>query len=158
MNNTQRFKVNRLYVGSYPRKLLIANFNIPMSVLNITNIETIYRRILLDFDLPEDYIYFNISATYVLKHRDTQEEKLFLGSFHSRGMSMSTLSRFRSLDSVNFVPFVSGKVIDEDFTHKLKLAGQSTVWELDRILSIIISVQGVIKTNHHALSPESNLG
>lgn len=158
MNNAQRFKVHRLYIGSHPRKLLIANYNIPLTVLHQDSIQTVERRIQTDFDLPQDFIYFNISATYVLKHRETQDEKFFGGSFHARGMKISELSAFRSLDSVDFIPFVLQKTNLENITQKLKVAGHNTVWELDRVLSVVVSVQGIITPNHHGLPAASNLG
>ena len=145
------FKVNRLYLLRNP-PVLLSNFNIPLRLLNSSQtFERVLAIVCVDYDESLRKVYFAISATYVLEHKQTGEEKFFAGSFHARGIQQSLVAPFQPLVKDTFVNSVLIIVNVDRVINKLKLLLPNSVWQVKELTSIIINVQGETHQDHKAI-------
>ena len=138
----QFFKVNRLYVKHQPT-LLLSNFNIPVNLIqDETSIVTVLNTIVQDYGNELSKVHFAISASYILQNRETGEERLFAGSFHSKGIYQSLVLRFQPMNKVTFVDTVFQNTTLTRVSNKLSMLLPNSVWKFKELLSLIINVQG----------------
>jgi hypothetical protein len=108
-------------------------------------------------------IYYQLSATYTLVNRETGEIRTWSGSFNPRNRVISELTSHLSFEPDSFVPFVLGHSSPEWVFDKLNVAagqltaGETSVWVLDDIKSIVISFQARLGVTHSFFSRYSAL-
>jgi len=160
----ERFKLDAAAVnisGRQQQRIIVYNFNIPIDLAqDPANWEIVRQQILTD--LPPaapgtiSQPYFQLTAVYTLIHRNTNEERLWLGSFNPRGRELSQITAFRPVDHETFVDY--SVVNSEPIRVRNRLdSGVNTrdsVWTLGNILSIIASFQSTVSTNHLINHPE----
>lgn len=137
------------------QRIIIYNFNIPIDqAQSPASWETVRQQILADFPpgAPGSISqpYFQLTAVYTIIHRNTNEERLWLGSFNPRARDLSQITAFRPLDHDTFVNY---SVVNSEPTRvRNKLDSgvntRNSVWNLGNILSIIASVQSTVSTSH----------
>ena len=154
----ERFKLDAaaIFVNRFvQQRIIVLNFNIPLPlVLNRDTFERVREQVAND--LPPGAAgtitppYFQLSAVYTIVHRDTNEERLWFGSFNPRARDLSQVTAFRPLEFISFVDYCYANSQQERVENKLTAVvnGQTSVWTLGSIKSIIISVQGTVNINH----------
>jgi len=138
------------------RRIIIYNFNVPVQRSeDPETFETIRRQIETDFPIQDQArvivpLYFQICAVYVLVHRETGEERHWQGSFNPRSRDLGQITIFRPFDHQTFVPYALSHSRHQYVLNELnnRIEGQESVWSVDRILSIIVSIQATVRTTH----------
>ena len=138
------------------QRIILFNFNVPADRLpDQAGVERILRQVETDFP-PEDRarvvvpLYFQITAVYTLVHRETGEERLWQGSFNPRSRDLGQVTVFRPFDPQTFVQYTSTRCTVENVLHQLqnRADGRESVWIVDRLLSVIVSVQATVRATH----------
>ena len=154
----ERFKLDAaaIYLNrTVQQRVIVLNFNIPLPLVSDRNtFERVHQQVAND--LPPGAAgtitppYFQLSAVYTIVHRDTNEERLWFGSFNPRARDLSQVTAFRPLDLTSFVDYCYTNSQQERVENKLSTVvnGQTSVWTLGSIRSIIISVQGTVSIRH----------
>jgi len=155
----QQFKLDgaALFDSNSPhQRILVYHFNVPIDRCETAETFQIIQR-QVETDFPDQDrarvvvpLYFQISAVYVLVHRETGEERYWQGSFNPRSRDLGQITVFRPFDVNTFVPYAlsrsNPRYVLNELNHRVD--GQESVWGVDRILSIIISVQATVRTTH----------
>jgi len=142
MNNAQIFKVDRITVRNGGRSpLLICNYNIPAFRLDLASADRVRDTIEEDFGATLQHVSYSISATYLLRHRVTDEEKYFAGSFHARGQQFGQLAEFRNFNNNEFSRHVLERSAPAVLDHRLRRQARQTAWEFHQLVSIVVSAQ-----------------
>ena len=155
----ERFKLDAaaIYLNrTVQQRVIVLNFNIPLPLVSDRNtFERVHQQVAND--LPPGAAgtitppYFQLSAVYTLRHRDTNEERLWSGSFNPRARDLSQVTAFRPLDFNSFVNYCYINSQQERVENKLTTAlfnNQTSAWVLGNLKSIVISVQGTVGLNH----------
>jgi hypothetical protein len=128
--------------------LVFYNINIPEAIVN-NNIErrAVLERVknLLIRDFRRENVVYQICASYYLKHIDTNEEIIWTGSFFAKNNNPSRLLGFQVFDVTHFVDicFNATENVDEKFRNN----NFDTKWQYDRLISVIINIQGQVFGN-----------
>lgn len=153
-----RFKLDGAVIpmsGRPNQRVVVYNYNVPVDrVASVETFELIHRNILTD--LPVGVAgtitpaYFQLTAVYSLVHNATNEERIWAGSFNPRAREMSQITAFRPFDAETFVGYCFnnsqvGRIFDKLNTFA---PGRESVWRLNNIVSVVVSVQAVIRPNH----------
>ena len=149
--NAQELKVDCAAFPSAKRNgrqfyVVFYNVNIPIFILNDpaerrNALERTRALFLEDFGV-EEAVYFQVSASYILKHQDTGDERDWRGSFQTKLNNPSLLSEFQQFRSATFVDTVN-PIID-NAENKLFQNGRDSKWTFERLQSIIISAQCLV--------------
>ena len=135
-------KVSRVYVKNNPQ-LLFCNFNVPVHrIQDVETIKTVLKTIEEDYGKDLSKLFFAISASYILQHKETNEERQFCGSFHSKGIYKSLVLRFLPLRTDTFVNTVLQHTILSNILSRLSLMLPNSVWKFKELTSIVINIQG----------------
>jgi len=137
------------------QRIIIYNFNIPIAQAQVpANWEIVLEQIEADFPPGAAGTirqpYFQLTAVYTIIHRNTNEERLWLGSFNPRARDLSQITAFRPLDQGAFVTYCVANSEPERVRNKLDsgVNTRNSVWTLGNVVSIIASVQSTVSTNH----------
>ena len=131
-------KVSRVYVKNNPQ-LLFCNFNVPVHRIQyVETIKTVLKTIEEDYGKDLSKLFFAISASYILQHKETNEERQFCGSFHSKGIYKSLVLKCLPLRADTFVNTVLQHTISSDIALML----HNCVWKFKELTSIVINIQG----------------
>lgn len=137
------------------QRIIVYNFNLPIALSQ--NIDAITRvKQQIEADLPAGAIgaitpaYFQITAVYTIVHEGTNEIRLWLGSFNPRARDLSQVTAFRPFDANTFVDYCVLNGDPDRVRNKLTalVNGRRSVWKLDTIISLIISVQATVSLEH----------
>jgi hypothetical protein len=137
-------------------RIVVYHFNVPVQrTQDPAAFDTIRRQVETDFPVADRGRvvvppYFQISAVYILVHRDTGEERLWQGSFNPRSRDLGQVTVFRPFDPPTFVQYALNRASTDNVLHQLRNRpqGQESVWSVDRILSVIVSVQATVRISH----------
>ena len=152
MNNARIFKVDRIYL----RNFFVANYNIPVTRLNVASIEIVRESILNDFGPYTNDISYSHSANYVLCHRETGDEKFLCGSFDTHGWQYSQLARLRIFELYQFTQHVLDRTSPVIVDYQLRRVARQTAWEFTELVSVVVSVQApLLPTRNDALPARS---
>jgi hypothetical protein len=140
------FKVTALSIRHSRNKterLVSYNVNVPVHLISNENVYNVIRdTIVHDFD-NNSGIYFQLSAVYTLVNRDTGNLRTWTGSFNPRNPQPSQLSTHRRFEADTFINFAransSIEVVLQKLTANYATAGQTSVWSLQDLKSIIFS-------------------
>jgi len=138
------------------QRIVIYNFNVPVPQNEDPNsFATIRRQVETDFPLQDQArvivpLYFQICACYALVHRETLELRYWQGSFNPRARDLGQITVFRPFDHETFVTYAVSRSNTRYVLEELnnRIDGQESVWSVDRILSVIVSVQATVRTTH----------
>ena len=154
----ERFKLDAAAISdtsSPQQRVIVYNFNVPIErAQDRASFELVRQQVETDF--PQGVAgtvtspYFQLSAVYTIVNRETNEERLWLGSFNPRARDLSQLTAFRPFDANSFVQYAVANSEPERVRNKLTnvVNGKDSVWSLGQLLSIIVSVQATIRLNH----------
>ncbi len=123
--------------------LILYNCNVPEQIIydNNASMDAFSRiGLLLENDFGRLPVYFQITGAYYLKHKVTDQEYLWTGSFHPKINAPAQLTEFyRFIGANNFAQFAfnSTRQPEESFTW----VGRDTQWTFDRLEAIIINSQ-----------------
>lgn len=157
-NEYERFKLDAaaIQIARYPQqRIIVYNFNIPIQqAQEPANWNLVHQQV--ETDLPSAGVgiisppYFQLTAVYTIIHRNTLEERLWLGSFNPRARDLSQITAFRPFESTSFVNYCVTNSEPNRVRNKLDsvVNTRNSVWNLGEILSIIVSVQSTVNTNH----------
>lgn len=154
----ERFKLDAaaIYLPRLPQqRIIVYNFNIPIEqAQTAATLDTVGQQVVTDLPLGAAGTisppYFQISAVYTLVHRATNEERLWQGSFNPRARDLSQVTAFRPFDHQTFVNYCVTNCERERVRNKLTAVvdGRNSMWTLQDILSVIVSVQATVGHQH----------
>lgn len=136
-------------------RVVIYNFNVPLNRLR--NLETFeFVRQVLETDFPPEAngivvsAYFQLSAVYVLVNVNTNEERVWAGSFNPRGRELAQLTPFQRFEPATFAQYALAHSDPDNAANKLTtfVQGQDSVWRFDRLISVVISFQTTLHLSH----------
>ena len=138
------------------QRIVVYHYNIPAErVQDRTAYETVQQSVTAEFQSTQQGhviapAYFQISAVYVLIHRDTGEERIWQGSFNPRSRDLGQVTPFRRFEADTFVDFALTRSSPERVLQELnsRVEGQESVWSVDRILSIVVCIQTTLRLTH----------
>ena len=158
-------KVDGLLVPTDERDsyLAIYNVNLPFRLFDTVHSTTaVLERVknLLSRDFTNVIATFQFTASYLLVHRATGEQRIWTGSFYPRGNAPAYLSAFKRFHPDTFVQFGLDSLENVEYTLQNWPNRRDTAWVFHQILSIIINVQSMVPTDHPVISkfPRNNHG
>lgn len=146
-------------------RIVVYNFNVPLRLSqDVSAFERIRQQVETDFPanaqgsvIPP---YYQITAVYTLVHRATGEQRLWVGSFNARARNVSQVTAFRPLDHATFVQYALTNCQLERVQNRLTavVTGKDSVWTLEEVKSLVVSVQSTVRLNHSVFlrHPELN--
>ena len=139
---------------------VVLNFNIPVSVVeeNIPQpfdevLNNIAECIKNNFDGGAEVL-FQVTASYYLVHVETEDRRLWTGSFYPGGNHSASLSGviFQAFNnSPSFVQRIKEFSLPQNIAAYLKWGGEESKWTFDSLASIITSVQVQLPPDHEFL-------
>lgn len=133
----------------------LINFNLPVDQLSTTlGLDRIRNYIHSHFFPKPDQCVscrFQVTATYILKRPDIDNaERLWSGSFFNSDNNQTVLSGliWRDFDPATFVGIVQGCTTPDHVENILNWQDTDTVWSFDRLVSIIVSFQTVVRLSN----------
>lgn len=154
----ERFKLDAaaIYDPRQPnQRVVINNYNVPMTRLQtIETFEFVRQELETDFPLEADGIissgYFQLSAVYVLVNVNTNEERIWSGSFNPRGRDLAQLTPFQRFEPASFARYTLTHSDPDYAANKLSvfIQGQDSVWRFERLISVVISFQTTLHLSH----------
>lgn len=154
----ERFKLDGAAIPIHrlqQQRIIVYNFNIPIAQSqDIAALERVKQQIVTD--LPANAngaitpAYFQITAVYTIVHQGNNDERLWLGSFNPRARDLSQVTAFRPFDANSFVDYCILNGDPDRVRNKLTAVvnGRKSLWTLNTIISIVISVQATVSLNH----------
>jgi hypothetical protein len=146
-------KVDALLVPTDEREnfIVIYNVNIPFrsfdTLESSTNIVQRVKNLLMT-----DYINliatFQLTASYLLLHRVTGEQRIWTGSFYPRGNAPAYLSAFKRFNPDTFVQYCLNSLDNVENTLLNWPNRGDTSWVFTQIISIIFNVQSIVPIEH----------
>jgi hypothetical protein len=151
-----QFKIDIASLEDGPAaRLVLYNVNVPRRLWqDETSLIRVRDIAVRDFH-DVSRVYFQLSATYTLVNRVTGEIRTWSGSFNPRNRVICELTSHLSFEPDSFVPFFLAHSSPEWVFDKLNAgatAGQTSVWVLDDIKSIVVSFQGRLGVSHSFFS------
>ena len=157
MASDQVFKldVTTLDTGEHEQYMLMLNFNVPKSILEDDQplpLEQVLIDVadLLDQEFYPEPVYFQVTASYNLRHRHTGDERLFTGSFCPKTSQISSLSGpvFRHFQKATFSQEVRQFTTPENILSCLEWPeDDDSDWSFLSLSSVILNCQ--VKVNWH---------
>jgi hypothetical protein len=158
-------KVDGLLVPTDDREFFLAiyNINLPFRLFDTPNstvnvLERVKNLLMRDFvDLRAT---FQFTASYLLLHRVTGEQRIWTGSFYPRGNARTYLSAFKRFQSDTFVQFGLDSLQNVEYTLLNWPNRGDTSWVFNQVLSIIVNVQSLVPAQHFLINkfPRRNNG
>jgi len=150
---SDRFKVDGTAVlNKNDTVTVIYNINIPKIIAEnnqsrLNALETVNNLLRRDFQTTP--VYMQITASYLLVHTTTGEERIWTGSFWSRGNSPAEIAAF---DRVNYDTFVQNTFRNSaDVHHVLRWVGRETNWRFESLISLILNCNCKVSKNDDIL-------
>ena len=150
-------KVDGLLVPTDDRDtyLVIYNVNLPFRLFDtIGNTTAVLERVkrLLSIDFVNVIATFQFTASYLLVHRITGEQRIWTGSFYPRGNAPAYLSAFKRFHPDTFIQFGLDSLENVEHTLLNWPNRRDTSWVFHQILSIIVNVQSLLPAQHVLIS------
>jgi hypothetical protein len=154
----ERFKLDAAAIRVSPiqqHSVIVYNFNLPIGLTQDPTNWDIIKNI-VETDLPlgvpgtVNPPYFQITAVYTLVHQNTYETRYWLGSYSPRARNLSQVTTFRPYDPATFINYCILNSELERVRNKLTAVvnGRQSLWTLDHIISVIVSVQATVQQQH----------
>jgi hypothetical protein len=146
-------KVDALLVPTDERThfLVIYNVNVPFRSFDTLESSTnILQRVrnLLSTDFTNAVATFQLTASYLLLHRVTGEQRIWTGSFYPRGNAPAYLSAFTRFRPDTFVQYCLDSLDNVENTLLNWPNRGDTSWVFNEIISIIFNVQSMVQAEH----------
>ena len=158
-------KVDGLIVPTDDKDVFLAiyNINLPFRLFDTveSTTQTLQRvKSLLMIDFAGVPATFQFTASYLLLHRVTGEQRIWTGSFYPRGNARSYLSGFKHFAPETFVQFGLDSLENVEFTLLNWPNRGDTSWVFNQILSIIVNIQSLVPAQHSLIAkfPRRNNG
>ena len=161
MSEWDKFKLDGLIVRDNPRSFVfMVNFNVPFRHLNQgidSKLETIKTCVEGEFVvvIATGDLYFSISATYNLEHKETGEVRLWQGSFQPRNNRNLLLSDYKQYSPDSFLALVKESIDPGKIAQHLTWAGLDSKWTFSELKSVIVSFQSRCSVASHTFAPNS---
>jgi hypothetical protein len=139
--------------------ILLLNFNLPKNVVTpATATEELKNRLKeIELFLVQNFenlpISYQLSASYWLKNRITQDRYRWVGSFFARNLAAASISGsvFLDFNTQNFVQSVLQMLSNENIVQSLTVNFLNSAWHFDELISVIISCQLLLPVDHNFL-------
>ena len=144
-----RLKVDQTIIDAGVKFILISNINIPKVYINRADQDEIFTRIENFIDSTYstlETIWFEISATYLLVHRESGAPREWVGSFNPR---FGPIIHETTIYDVNFKNILNRVIVLPELEQKLlQFNNIASDWVFDTLYSIIIHVSGFIPKDY----------
>jgi hypothetical protein len=131
--------------------LAIYNINLPFRLFDTveSTTQTLQRvKNLLMIDFAGVAATFQFTASYLLLHRVTGEQRIWTGSFYPRGNAPAYLSAFKKFHPDTFVQYGLDCLDIVEHTLLNWPNRGDTSWVLQEVISIIFNVQSLVSNEH----------
>jgi hypothetical protein len=147
------FKVDiaQIEVTNSPNSLALLNFNIPADHPSLEGcVQNIVNFLDRHFSQPQPRFTYQVTATYYLRKPDTDDERIWTGSFVAGSDQNCSLSGnlFLVYDATNFFDVVRRSVAEENVVDCLTWKDVDTDWQFSHVSSFIVSFQGRLNVMH----------
>lgn len=147
------FKVDitRVAIEGTNSHLALLNFNVPADHPNfdncLLNIQTFLER---HFPPPQPRLTYQVTASYYLRKPDTEEERVWTGSFVAGSEQNCSLSGrlFLVYNRATFLRTVRQSVLPENVEDCLSWKDVDTEWQFSHVSSFIVCFQARINVTH----------
>jgi len=128
--------------------LILYNINVPANLLNDqvqkrASFERVAELLTTDFESKD--VEYQITASYILKHKETGAERFWSGSFFAKEDSPAVLLDFQKFDRRNFVDIALAAT--QNVNDKLRWRGRETVWAFSQLESLIFNAESKVRAN-----------
>ena len=137
------------------QRVVVFNYNLPLNRLeNLDTFEFVRQDLENNFPSQAEAVihpgYFQLSAVYVLVNVNTNQERVWAGSFNPRGRDLAQLTPFQRFEPATFAPYAHHHSDPNYAANKLStfVQGQDSVWRFERLISVVISFQTTLHLNH----------
>ena len=147
----EHLKVDQTSLNLDNYQIFVTNINIPERYLN--QVRPILQR--ADNFILNEYegagrVFYQLVATYYLKHSDTGHLRHWGGSFLPKEINLSSIDSFHAFGP-NFVNRLELLCNKETLSEKLSLHNIDTEWEFHSLTSVVINVQAKVPDNFTTL-------
>ena len=130
--------------------IVVYNVNIPIEITeDQEECQEVLERVcdLVTTDFTGEKVYYQITASYVLVHAITGQQRVWSGSFYAHGNAPAQLTAFESFNRHTFVASAIEGITDAE--RKLaRWGGLESQWKLDHLESIIFNIQARVLDYH----------
>ena len=135
--------------------ILILNFNLPKNVIEDNrNIELKQRldeiKLYLLLNFGTLAISYQLSASYWLKNRISEDRYRWTGSFFARDLEAASISGsvFLNFDPTTFVQHTWEMLDNANILRSLTVNFLNSAWHFDQLISVILCCQVLVPINH----------
>jgi len=128
--------------------LILYNVNVPANLLeDQVQKRASFERVaeLLASDFERNDVQYQITASYILKHKETGAERFWSGSFFAKEDSPAVLLDFQRFNRLNFVD--TALAATQNVNDKLAWRGRETVWAFSQLESLIFNAESKVRAN-----------
>jgi hypothetical protein len=130
--------------------IVVYNVNIPIQILeNQADFEQVVERLchLIAIDFTGEEVVYQITASYMLVHAITGQQRIWTGSFYTHANVPAQLTPFETFNRNTFVASALENVngAEQKLSQKNSLDSQ---WKFDHLISIIFNIQAKIQEYH----------
>jgi hypothetical protein len=141
-------KTHQTVLDSYTRYIFVTNIDIPSAFFQEAHLlERIFDFVRREY-LPNLVVYFEVTGTYTLLHKDTGDTKRWVGSF-SPQQAYTLTPHLIFPDS--FFPTVRPLLDLRTLTRQLDQLIPDTVWVVDEVKSLILNFSAIVPRTYRVL-------
>lgn len=142
--SVQHLKVDQTVLGLDNQSVFISNINIPERYLDQVRpvLDRVYAFARREYDDIPD-VRYQLSATYDLKNKDTEEIRHWAGSFLPQANNPSSLDDFH-IFGPSFAERLEPLCDRLAIGAKLSLRNADTRWEFDSLTSLVVNFQAKV--------------
>ena len=138
--------------------IVLLNFNLPKDVVELNRDTELWQRLeeIKSFLIKQFgtaiQISYQVSASYWLKNKSSQDRYRWVGSFFAKNLEAASISGSIFLEfesgSGNFVQNVWEMLDSKNIINSLSANFLNSDWNFDELISVIISCQLLLPVNH----------
>lgn len=141
-------KTHQTVLEGYSRYIFVTNIDVPSEFFReALLLERIFDFVRREY-LPGLVVYFEVTATYTLLHRDTGESRKWVGSFSpQQGYTLTPHLTFPD----SFFPVVRPLLNLRTLTRQLDQLIPNTVWVVDEVKSLVLNFSSYVPRTYPVL-------
>lgn len=134
--------------------ILLLNFNLPSEIVEDRQTELPHRlreiANFLDQNFGPADIYYQLSASYWLQHRVSQNRRRWVGSFFARDTSAASITGaiFLHFNKNTFVPQGLHSLALPNIVSSLTVNFADSAWHFAELIAVIVNCQLVVPVTH----------
>lgn len=153
LHSDLRIDTTAIYNDDNKDYLTIINFNFPVEIIRDNNRFDTLARLMADWletRFGGTNLSFQLTASFLLVHTETGEQRQFTGSFNPRSNQVLSLEGedFSIFTRDLFLRHVFNNADEDVLRQKLTRPENNSKWEYHSLVSFIVSCQVSLRANH----------